>query len=174
MLKIPSMLDLFIIFWLVIKSLWYVWVVALGVAIIPFVFNILARKIEEIRLRQWLEKHKRLEEWKKLDGGEFEKIVALIYKNLGYKTEVVGGAGDQGIDVIIQKDNKTEFIQCKQMGVVPPKHVREFYGSVVGRLKEGEKGFLVTTGDFTAEGKEFVKDKPIELVDGLKLEKLAR
>jgi hypothetical protein len=48
--------------------------------------------------------------------------------------------------------------------------------------RENEKGFFLlspvilifVTGDFTAEGKECVKDKPIELVDGLKLEKLAQ
>jgi len=48
--------------------------------------------------------------------------------------------------------------------------------------RENKKGFflllpvilVLVIGDFTAEGKECVKDKPIELVDGLKLEKLAR
>lgn len=158
--------------WQIIKSLWFVWVVALGVAVIPVLFNILIRKIEEIRLKRWLEEHKKLEDWKKLNGREFEKIVALIYKGLGYKTKITGGAGDRGIDIILKKDGKNWFIQCKQMEVVSPKYVREFYGSVVSRLGEGEKGFLVTTGDFTAEGKEFAKDKPIELINGLKVEKL--
>lgn len=163
-----------ITFWEIFKSLWFVWLSAFIVAIVPILVNILISKIKEARLRRWLEKHKKLEDWKKLDGREFEKIVALIYKDLGYKTKITGGAGDRGIDIVIKKDNKNWFIQCKQMEVVSPKYVREFYGSVVSRLEEEEKGFLVTTGDFTAEGKEFVKDKPIELIDGLKLEKLAK
>jgi restriction system protein len=159
--------------WQIIKSLWFVWLIAFVLAIIPFLLNILVRKIKEVRLRRWLEKHKKLEDWKKLDGIEFEKIVALIYKGLGYKTEIIGGAGDRGIDIIMEKDGKRWFVQCKQMEVVSPKYVREFYGSVVSHLGEGEKGFLVTTGDFTTEGEEFVKDKQIKIINGLKLEKLA-
>jgi hypothetical protein len=55
-------------------------------------------------------------------------------------------------------------------------------GGGVRVKRENKKGFflllpvilVLVIGDFTAEGKECVKDKPIELVDGLKLEKLAR
>ena len=164
----------FVTFWELFKSLWFVWLLSFIVAAASILFNILIRKIKEAILRKWLEKHKKLEDWKKLDGREFEKIVALIYKNLGYKAKIIGGAGDRGIDIVMQKDNKKWFIQCKQMEVVSPKYVREFYGSVVDRLREGEKGFLVTTGDFTEEGNEFAKDKPLELIDGLKLEKLTK
>ena len=162
-----------ITFWVILKSLWYVWLAAFIVAISPVLVNILSRKIDEVRRRRWLEKHKKLEDWKKLDGIEFEKIVALIYKGLGYTTKIIGGAGDRGIDIIMEKDDKRWFVQCKQMEVVPPKYVREFYGSVISHLGEEEKGFLVTTGDFTTEGEEFIRDKHIELINGLKLEKLA-
>jgi restriction system protein len=164
----------FVIFWKLFKSLWFVWLLAFIVVIAPVLLDILIRKIQEAKLKRWLEKHKKLEDWKKLDGRKFEKIVALIYENLGYKTKIIGGAGDRGIDIIIQKDNKRQFIQCKQMKVVRPNYVREFHGSIVNRLGEGEKGLLVTTGDFTEEGREFVKDKPIELIDGLKLEELVK
>lgn len=158
--------------WQIIESLWFVWVIAFAIAVFPILLNILIRKIKEIKLKRWLEKHKTLEDWKKLDGREFEKVVALIYQNLGYKTRVVGGAGDKGIDVIAKKDGRRNFIQCKRMSRVIPDDVRAFHGSIVNRLKEGEKGFLVTTGDFTEQGREFAKDKPIELINGLKLEKL--
>lgn len=168
------MIKIAVIFWVILKSLWFVWLTVFVTAVIPILINILIRKINEARLRRWLEKHKKLEDWKKLDGRKFEKIVALIYKNLGYQTKIIGGAGDRGIDIIIKKDRERTFIQCKQMDIVSPKYVREFYGSVIDHLGEGERGLLVTTGGFTAEGKEFAKDKSIELIDGLKLEKLAK
>lgn len=164
------MIQLAITFWLILKSLWFVWFFAFILAATPIIVNISIRKIKAWQLKRWLKEHKKLEDWKKLDGREFEKIVALIYQNLGYKTKVVGGAGDRGIDIVMKKDNKTWFIQCKQMKVVSPKDVREFIGS----LAEGEKGFLVTTGNFTTEGKESVKDKPIELINGYELEKLVK
>jgi len=164
-----------IVIWQIIKSLWFVWVVALGIVVIQFLLNILFRKIEEIRLKRWLEKHKKLEDWKKLDGREFEKVVATIYKNLGFKTKIIGGPGDRGVDIIACKDKKRIFIQCKQKEVVPPKDIREFYGSIVDQIKEEEKGLLITTGVFTEEGIDFISNKSnIELIDGLKLEKLTR
>lgn len=164
------MIKIAVTLWVILKSFWLVWLVVALICGIEIFFNWLRRWLD----KKWFEKHKTLEDWKKLDGRKFEKIVALIYKNLGYKTKIIGGAGDRGIDIVIKKDNKNWLIQCKQMEVVSPKYVREFYGSVVDHLREGERGLLVTTGDFTAEGKEFAKDKPIELIDGLKLEKLAK
>jgi len=165
-------------FWQVFKSLWFVGVIAIVVAVFPILINILVRKIEEIKWKRWLEKHKALEDWKKLGGNgrEFEKIVALIFKNSGYKTRVVGGAGDGGIDIKAEKDGKRFFIQCKQMDKVKPDDVRAFWGAIENKIKKGraEKGFFVTTGIFTDTSEEFVKDKQIELVDGLKLEKLKK
>jgi len=108
----------------------------------------------------------------KVNGKEFEKITAAIFEKLGYKTKVVGGPGDKGIDVIAEKEGKRSYIQCKKMEKVSPHAIRDFYGAIVDNLREGEKGFFVTIGEFTEEGKDFAKGKPIELIDGLKLEKL--
>lgn len=162
-------------FWLyAIKPLWWIWTIVIGVALIKLGFEYLSRWIEGRRRLKWLKEHKTLEEFKTLDPREFEKIVAVIFKNLGYKAQLKGGPKDRGIDIEITKDKKRDFVQCKKMDVVPPKFIREFYGSIVDNLRGGEKGFLVTTGDFTQEGREFAKDKPIELVNGLKLEKFTK
>lgn len=161
-------------FWEIFKLLWWVWVLALGVILIELGFNYLAKFLEERRTKKWLEKHKTLEDWKKIDDKEFEKITAIIFQQLGYKTKVVGGPGDQGIDVVAKKEGKRYFIQCKQMDRVSPSMIRDFYGAIVDRLKEEEKGFFVTTGEFTQEGKEFAKNKPIELINGLKLERMVQ
>ena len=176
MIKLP--ITTIIVIWQIIKSFWFVWVVVLGIVVIQFLLNILSSKIEEIRLKRWLEKHKKLEDWKKLDGREFEKVVATIYKNLGFKTKITGGPGDRGVDIIAWKDKKRIFIQCKQKEVVSPEDIRAFYGSIVDQIKEEEKGLLITTGVFTEEGFDFIRNirntSNIELIDGLKLEKLAR
>lgn len=147
--------------------------------LLPYALIILVTEVLTIIIknwidRKWLEKHKRLMDWEKLNGGDFEKVVAGIYKNMGYSAKITGGTGDKGIDIIIRKNGKREFIQCKQKSVVPPKEVREFYGSIIDNLKEGERGFLITTGEFTQEGRNFVKGKPIQLITGLELEKLVK
>ncbi len=156
----------------VIKPFWWVWVIALGIGLLPRGLDYLSKWLEKRRTKKWLEEHKTLEEWKKVDGRKFEEIVAIIFEKLGYKTKI---RVDRGIDIIAEKDGKKTFVQCKRMEKVIPDDVRAFWGSITDLIKkrEGEGGIFVTTGSFTEESKEFVKDKPIELVDGLKLEKLA-
>lgn len=175
MFKIPPISEIIEVFWFsIIKPLWWFWVICLGIVLIELGFKYFLKWLQERKRIRWLKAHKTLEELKTLDPREFERIVTVIYKNLGYKTKLKGGPKDRGIDIEITKDGKRHFIQCKKMDIVPPKFVREFYGSIVNHLQEGEKGFLVTTGDFTEEGREFVKDKPIKLIAGLELEKLAK
>ena len=157
-----------------IKPFWWFWVIILGT---PVVISIAKSYIGRWLDKKWLKKHKRLIEWKVMNPKKFERIVAIIFDGLGYRTKVVGGSGDEGIDVIAYKDGKRFFIQCKRKDQVPPKEVREFAGSIQDLNKEkDEKGFLVTTGEFTEEGKAFAKDNPIEieLINGFGLEKLAK
>jgi restriction system protein len=155
-----------------IKPFWWFWVIIFSVPVVISIAELYIRKRLD---KRWLEKHKRLIEWKTMNPKKFERIVAIIFEGLGYKTKVVGGSGDEGIDIIAHKDGKRFFIQCKRKDRVPPKEVREFAGSIRD-LKENEKGFLVTTGGFTEEGKVFAKDNPIEieLIDGFRLERLAK
>ena len=166
--------ELIRIFWITfIKPFWWLWLFALGVGLLPRVFNYLAEWREKKRLKKWLEEHKTLEEWKKVDGRKFEEIVAIIFEKLGYKTKI---RVDRGIDIIVERDGKKTFIQCKRMDKVIPDDVRAFWGSIQKQIErgKGEGGVFVTTGSFTEGSKEFVKDKPIELIDGLKLEELAK
>ncbi len=162
-------------FWtILIKPFWWFWVIVFGASV---VISIAKSYINKWLDKRWLKKHKRLIEWKTMNHKKFERIVAIIFEGLGYKTKVVGGSGDKGIDVVAYKDGKRFFIQCKRKDQVPPKEVREFAGSIHGLNKEkGEKGFFVTTGEFTEDGKAFAKDNliEIELINGFELEKLAK
>ncbi len=110
-----------------------------------------------------------------LKGGkpaEFEREVADMFEALGYKAQVVGGAGDGGIDVRAYKDGKTYFIQCKKFitQVVTPHDVRDFLGAVTNINDPAEKGFFITTNGFTLEAEKTAEGNPrIELIDGIKL-----
>lgn len=157
-----------------IKPFWWFWVIIIGtLVVIPIAKSYISKWLD----KRWLKKHKRLIEWKMMNHKKFERIIAIIFEGLGYKTKVVGGPGDKGIDVIAYKDGKRFFIQCKRKDKVLPEEIREFHGSIQDLNKEkGEKGFFVTTGEFTKDGKSFVKDSriEIELINGFGLEKLAK
>lgn len=106
---------------------------------------------------------------------DFEEYVAELFQKLGYKTQVVGGKSDGGIDVIAVKDGVEHYVQCKKYitSKVSVGEMRDFYGALAGSLTDG-KGFFITTGVFTLEAEQFAENKPIELIDQFKLIKLIR
>jgi len=74
---------------------------------------------------------------------QFEAEVAKMFEALGYRTEVVGGANDHGIDVRAYRDGKTYFIQCKKFMTreVTPHDVRDFLGAITNENDPAEKDF---------------------------------
>ena len=109
-----------------------------------------------------------------LEHWEFENFVADLFSKLGYKTRVIGGSYDEGIDVIAEKNGAKHYIQCKHYRQpVGPEKIREFYGAVNAKYSN-EKAFFITTGYFTEEAIRFSEDKNIELIDRAKLIKRIR
>lgn len=105
-----------------------------------------------------------------LDGmswREFEMLVGEAYRLQGYRvTEIGGGGPDGGVDLVLAKGAEKFFVQCKQwkaykVGVTT---VRELYGVMAAKGATG--GFVVTSGRFTADAKDFAQGRNIELVDG--------
>lgn len=93
-----------------------------------------------------------------------EHLAEHIYARLGYQAEHVGGAGDGGVDVRLEKFGEIEFVQCKQyQGPVQPETIRALYGAM-GR--KAQKAYLWAPNGFTeaakAEARRFSR---IELVD---------
>ena len=73
-----------------------------------------------------------LERLRLLNGFEFERHVAELYRRLGYRVELTRGGGDQGVDVIAQSPSERIGIQCKQWsGVVGNDGVQQ---TIAGRV----------------------------------------
>lgn len=101
---------------------------------------------------------------------EFELLVGEAFRMLGFSvTETGGGGADDGIDLMLKKDNEIFLVQCKQWRAykVSVNVVRELLGVMVAKGAAG--GFVVTSGIFTAEANLFAKGQNIELIDGSKL-----
>jgi restriction system protein len=105
-----------------------------------------------------------------LDGmswREFELLVGEAYRLQGYRVTEIGGEGpDGGVDLVLAKGGEKFFVQCKQwkaykVGVTT---VRELYGVMAAKGATG--GFVVTSGRFTEDAKEFAQGRNIQLVDG--------
>ncbi len=108
-----------------------------------------------------------------LDGmswREFEVLVGEAYRLQGYcVTETGGGGADGGIDLVLTKGSEKFLVQCKQWKAykVGVDVVRELYGVMAAKGATG--GFVVTSGRFTGDAKEFAEGRNMQLVDGPKL-----
>jgi HJR/Mrr/RecB family endonuclease len=83
-----------------------------------------------------------------MDGFEFEDFLAGLYKKAGYKVFSTPKSGDQGADLIIEKDGFKIAVQAKKYsGKVNNKAVQE----VVAAMKyyDCDKAMVITTGFFT-------------------------
>jgi restriction system protein len=120
----------------------------------------------------------------------FEKLVVRLLFAMGYGGSVakinealinkalVGGAGDGGVDGVIDQDVlglDRIYVQAKRYAdgnTVGPSAIREFFGSL-DRFK-ANKGLFVTASTYTASAQETAKalSKRIVLVDGDELTRL--
>ena len=105
------------------------------------------------------------EYWFNLNGNDFEVEIGNLYKRLGFKVERTQLVGDGGIDVKLwNSDDEYIVVQCKNhKNTVGPSIVRDLYGVMIS--ENAQKAILICSGGFTVGVYNFVKDKPIELID---------
>ena len=108
---------------------------------------------------------------------EFEEAVRDMFEGLGYRLSLTKQSGDGGIDLDGHRlglGGGRVVVQCKRYsGVVSVAQVRDLFG-VVSSDPNIEAGFLVTTGHFSSQARDFVKDKRITLIDGLEIQARSR
>ncbi len=107
---------------------------------------------------------------------DFEKLVLLVYRNLGYTATLTKQSYDGGIDVNAEKEGTTLkeklVIQCKNYkSTIPVEDIRSLLGVVAST--KATKGVLVTSSVFSKEAIKLAKENPsIELIDHKQLSKL--
>ncbi|PHM72408.1 restriction endonuclease [Xenorhabdus sp. KJ12.1] len=99
---------------------------------------------------------------------QFEEILRKFFESKGYTASRTKNGADGGIDVVLMKNGRREMIQAKHWKVnrVGVSVVREIYGVV--QAEKMHRGFIVTSGLFTAEARDFA-DKvsgKVLLIDG--------
>jgi HJR/Mrr/RecB family endonuclease len=55
----------------------------------------------------------RFEAVRSMSGAQFEVFTADLFRALGHQTTMLGGAGDQGVDVIVNRRGERVAVQCK-------------------------------------------------------------
>jgi len=110
-----------------------------------------------------------------LSWQEFEALVGEGFRHRGFEVTERGGAGpDGGVDLVMARGHERFMVQCKQWRAqqVSVAVVRELYGVMAAERVAG--GYVVTSGTFTKDAKEFAAGRNIELIDGQGLDGLLR
>jgi len=113
------------------------------------------------------------EQLRSIDWFQFELLVALLYRRLGYAVTRRGGANpDGGIDLIIEKDGQRSAVQCKQWKTwnVGVKAVREFLGALTD--SGIQKGVFITLCGYSSDAKQLAEKHGIEIVNEVCLAKM--
>jgi restriction system protein len=109
----------------------------------------------------------------------FERLVVELLLKMGYggsreeAGEAIGASGDEGIDGVINEDRlglDTIYLQAKRWaGTVGRPEIHKFVGALQG--KRAKKGVFITTGTFSGEASEYVKNIELKviLIDGKQL-----
>jgi restriction system protein len=101
---------------------------------------------------------------------EFEMLVGEAFRAQGYAVMERGGTqADGGVDLVLRKGSETFLVQCKQWKAfkVGVEVVRQLYGVMASRGAAG--GFVITSGTFTEDAKEFADGRNVRLIDGARL-----
>lgn len=100
-----------------------------------------------------------------MDGYSFEYFCADVLKKNGYyNVKVTQGSGDQGVDILAERDNIKYAIQCKHYSQpVGNKAVQEVYTGM--RFYHCHVGIIMTNSYFTQSAKELAKENGIVLWD---------
>ena len=110
----------------------------------------------------------------KLDGPEFEAYVALVLADNGFKhVALTKGSGDQGVDILAERNGKTYAIQCKNYeGAVGNFAVQEAYTGA--QFYGCDKAAVICPGECTRGAKELAQSTGVLLWDGKKLSHMMR
>lgn len=99
-----------------------------------------------------------------MEGLDFERLVAELLRDRGYRAEVTQASGDFGVDVIARKGRRRYAIQVKRYkGSVPRTAVSD---AVAGKYHWNcDKAWVITSGRFTKDARTLAASTDCQLTD---------
>ena len=100
---------------------------------------------------------------------EFEQLVGNLFSKMGLESKQTRSSRDGGVDVVAFDTRPLiggkVVIQAKRYrNTVGVSAVRDLFGTM--NHEGATKGILVATSSYGADAYDFIKGKPIELIDG--------
>jgi hypothetical protein len=103
-----------------------------------------------------------------MSGEQFEEFMAELFHQRGYSVQTTTGSGDQGVDLLLDVDDRKVAVQLKRW--TAPVGNRVISHTLGGMLHYGaQEAWVVTTGSFTPKAKEMARSTGVRLIDGNEL-----
>ena len=127
-------------------------------------------------LHRWRKERRRFHraDYDDMDGWEFEEYVGELLVKDGYiHVEVTRGSGDQGVDVLAERDGVSYAIQCKHyQAKISNKAVQEAYAGA--EFYGCDVPVVVTNSYFTPSAEELADEIGVELWDRDELNRMVK
>lgn len=149
----------------------FIFVVVLSVIIFIVLVKIDENEQEEKESARIEEIERLLKSGVPENGLEFEKWVAVQMMSLGWHSSATRGSGDQGIDVIAERDGIVIGFQCKRVAKpASNKAVQEMIAG--GKFHNIDNLVVVSTAGFTKSAKQLAEAANVTLMHPLELKKI--
>jgi len=111
-----------------------------------------------------IELSRRFEEVRFMDGAQFELFVADLFRAMGHRAVVCGGAGDQGVDIVVDHRDERVALQCKNYSrPVGNRPVQEVYAGA--RHHRCVDAWVVAPAGYTRGAIDLAKSTGVTLCD---------
>jgi hypothetical protein len=99
-----------------------------------------------------------------LSGHDFEKLIAKLFKKIGYSVMQTKASSDLGCDVLLEKEDVKTAVQTKrQINAVTNSSVQEVVASL--KIYNAKHGMVVTNNFFTSNAIELASANNIKLIN---------
>jgi restriction system protein len=106
-----------------------------------------------------------------MTGREFELYCREVLQEAGWRAALTPGSGDQGADIIAEKDGRRVVIQCKfYNGTVGNKAVQEAYAAAA--FQDAPYAVVVTNSVYTKSAHQLAHKNGVLLMHHTDLERL--
>jgi restriction system protein len=134
--------------------------------LIGFTIGAIISAVKQWKRESIFNKQTGIESIRNLSWNQFELLINEAFKRQGYTVRETEFGPDGGVDLILIKDDRKLFVQCKQWLTrkVSVKQIRELQGVISAKNADG--GIFVTSGIYTKEAIDFARECKIQLIEG--------